>query len=133
MNSNGDFVLVFFPFPPATVSLSNRQPHRGDGEGDDYFTGGKGRKQNHIRKLHLCYSFTISHNDRQADRQTECFTFEPSFLSFLQFVVILESVLAKLSRYDEGTLFSSFLSFTVRTFPGFLSPFTHGSDFSRNK
>lgn len=30
-----------------------------------------------------------------------------------QFVVILESVLAKLSRYDEGTLFSSFLSFTV--------------------
>uniref|UniRef100_A0A9J7ZWS0 Ca2+-dependent activator protein for secretion a n=2 Tax=Cyprinus carpio TaxID=7962 RepID=A0A9J7ZWS0_CYPCA len=32
-----------------------------------------------------------------------------------KFVVILESVLAKLSRYDEGTLFSSFLSFTVRT------------------
>uniref|UniRef100_A0A8B9JUS7 Ca2+-dependent activator protein for secretion a n=1 Tax=Astyanax mexicanus TaxID=7994 RepID=A0A8B9JUS7_ASTMX len=31
-----------------------------------------------------------------------------------KFVVILESVLAKLSRYDEGTLFSSFLSFTVR-------------------
>jgi len=31
-----------------------------------------------------------------------------------QFVVILESVLAKISRYDEGTLFSSFLSFTVR-------------------
>uniref|UniRef100_A0A8C5HBJ5 Calcium-dependent secretion activator 1-like n=1 Tax=Gouania willdenowi TaxID=441366 RepID=A0A8C5HBJ5_GOUWI len=30
-----------------------------------------------------------------------------------KFVVILESVLAKLSRYDEGTLFSSFLSFTV--------------------
>ncbi|KAI4879219.1 hypothetical protein NFI96_024951 [Prochilodus magdalenae] len=29
-----------------------------------------------------------------------------------KFVVILESVLAKLSRYDEGTLFSSFLSFT---------------------
>jgi hypothetical protein len=25
----------------------------------------------------------------------------------------LEGVLAKLSRYDEGTLFSSFLSFTV--------------------
>ncbi len=37
------------------------------------------------------------------------------FISVLQFVVILESVLAKLSRYDEGTLFSSFLSFTVRT------------------
>uniref|UniRef100_A0A8C7IFS5 Ca2+-dependent activator protein for secretion a n=1 Tax=Oncorhynchus kisutch TaxID=8019 RepID=A0A8C7IFS5_ONCKI len=31
-----------------------------------------------------------------------------------KFVVILDSVLAKLSRYDEGTLFSSFLSFTVR-------------------
>lgn len=30
-----------------------------------------------------------------------------------QFVVILEGVLAKISRYDEGTLFSSFLSFTV--------------------
>uniref|UniRef100_A0A3P8WRW6 Ca2+-dependent activator protein for secretion a n=1 Tax=Cynoglossus semilaevis TaxID=244447 RepID=A0A3P8WRW6_CYNSE len=29
-----------------------------------------------------------------------------------EFVVILESVLVKLSRYDEGTLFSSFLSFT---------------------
>ncbi|KAM8914571.1 calcium-dependent secretion activator 1 isoform 2-T2 [Spinachia spinachia] len=31
-----------------------------------------------------------------------------------KFVVILESVLAKISRYDEGTLFSSFLSFTVK-------------------
>ncbi|XP_066554046.1 calcium-dependent secretion activator 1 isoform X12 [Amia ocellicauda] len=31
-----------------------------------------------------------------------------------KFVIILESVLAKLSRYDEGTLFSSFLSFTVK-------------------
>ncbi|XP_047202286.1 calcium-dependent secretion activator 1-like isoform X3 [Girardinichthys multiradiatus] len=31
-----------------------------------------------------------------------------------KFVVILESVLCKLSRYDEGTLFSSFLSFTVK-------------------
>lgn len=36
------------------------------------------------------------------------------FLRHVQFVVILESVLAKISRYDEGTLFSSFLSFTVR-------------------
>ncbi|KAI7807854.1 calcium-dependent secretion activator 1 isoform X6 [Triplophysa rosa] len=37
-------------------------------------------------------------------------------ISFLvaKFVVILESVLAKISRYDEGTLFSSFLSFTVK-------------------
>ncbi|XP_066519986.1 calcium-dependent secretion activator 1 isoform X5 [Hoplias malabaricus] len=31
-----------------------------------------------------------------------------------KFVVVLESVLAKISRYDEGTLFSSFLSFTVK-------------------
>ncbi|XP_068599058.1 calcium-dependent secretion activator 1 [Brachionichthys hirsutus] len=31
-----------------------------------------------------------------------------------KFVVILEGVLAKISRYDEGTLFSSFLSFTVK-------------------
>uniref|UniRef100_A0A803XV30 Calcium dependent secretion activator n=1 Tax=Meleagris gallopavo TaxID=9103 RepID=A0A803XV30_MELGA len=31
-----------------------------------------------------------------------------------EFVTILEGVLAKLSRYDEGTLFSSFLSFTVK-------------------
>uniref|UniRef100_A0A672PMW0 Calcium-dependent secretion activator 1-like n=1 Tax=Sinocyclocheilus grahami TaxID=75366 RepID=A0A672PMW0_SINGR len=31
-----------------------------------------------------------------------------------KFVVILESILAKISRYDEGTLFSSFLSFTVK-------------------
>ncbi|KAI3370027.1 hypothetical protein L3Q82_024812 [Scortum barcoo] len=31
-----------------------------------------------------------------------------------KFVAILEGVLAKISRYDEGTLFSSFLSFTVR-------------------
>ncbi|XP_028823101.1 calcium-dependent secretion activator 1 isoform X5 [Denticeps clupeoides] len=31
-----------------------------------------------------------------------------------KFVTILESVLAKISRYDEGTLFSSFLSFTVK-------------------
>ncbi|KAG8523867.1 Calcium-dependent secretion activator 1, partial [Galemys pyrenaicus] len=30
-----------------------------------------------------------------------------------KFVTILEGVLAKLSRYDEGTLFSSFLSFTA--------------------
>uniref|UniRef100_A0A8C5WDS8 Calcium-dependent secretion activator 1 n=1 Tax=Leptobrachium leishanense TaxID=445787 RepID=A0A8C5WDS8_9ANUR len=31
-----------------------------------------------------------------------------------EFVTILEGVLSKLSRYDEGTLFSSFLSFTVK-------------------
>ncbi|XP_026069178.1 calcium-dependent secretion activator 1-like isoform X12 [Carassius auratus] len=31
-----------------------------------------------------------------------------------KFVAILENLLAKISRYDEGTLFSSFLSFTVK-------------------
>ncbi|XP_035008708.2 calcium-dependent secretion activator 1 isoform X4 [Hippoglossus stenolepis] len=31
-----------------------------------------------------------------------------------KFVAILDGVLAKISRYDEGTLFSSFLSFTVK-------------------
>ncbi|XP_075430874.1 calcium-dependent secretion activator 1 isoform X23 [Ascaphus truei] len=31
-----------------------------------------------------------------------------------KFVTILEGILSKLSRYDEGTLFSSFLSFTVK-------------------
>ncbi|XP_060100805.1 calcium-dependent secretion activator 2 isoform X2 [Heteronotia binoei] len=31
-----------------------------------------------------------------------------------KFIAVLESVLAKLSRYDEGTLFSSILSFTVK-------------------
>ncbi|XP_078270693.1 calcium-dependent secretion activator 1 isoform X6 [Rhinoraja longicauda] len=31
-----------------------------------------------------------------------------------KFVTILEGALSKLSRYDEGTLFSSFLSFTVK-------------------
>ncbi|XP_056131101.1 calcium-dependent secretion activator 1 isoform X4 [Lampris incognitus] len=39
---------------------------------------------------------------------------EMTTLLVAKFVVILESVLAKLSRYDEGTLFSSFLSFTVK-------------------
>ena len=31
----------------------------------------------------------------------------------LQYVAVLDVVLSKLSRYDEGTLFSSLLSFTV--------------------
>ncbi|XP_076012795.1 calcium-dependent secretion activator 1 isoform X3 [Genypterus blacodes] len=35
-------------------------------------------------------------------------------LMVAKFVAILEGVLAKISRYDEGTLFSSFLSFTVK-------------------
>ncbi|XP_021424462.2 calcium-dependent secretion activator 1 isoform X5 [Oncorhynchus mykiss] len=35
-------------------------------------------------------------------------------LMVAKFVVILECLLAKISRYDEGTLFSSFMSFTVK-------------------
>ncbi|CDQ82673.1 unnamed protein product [Oncorhynchus mykiss] len=35
-------------------------------------------------------------------------------LMVAKFVVILEALLAKISRYDEGTLFSSFMSFTVK-------------------
>ncbi|XP_065810858.1 calcium-dependent secretion activator 1 isoform X6 [Labrus bergylta] len=35
-------------------------------------------------------------------------------LMVAKFVAILEGVLAKISRYDEGTLFSSFMSFTVK-------------------
>ncbi|XP_059415979.1 calcium-dependent secretion activator 1-like isoform X9 [Carassius carassius] len=35
-------------------------------------------------------------------------------LLVVKFVAILENLLAKISRYDEGTLFSSFLSFTVK-------------------
>ncbi|XP_023843122.1 calcium-dependent secretion activator 1 isoform X7 [Salvelinus sp. IW2-2015] len=35
-------------------------------------------------------------------------------LMVAKFVVILEGLLAKISRYDEGTLFSSFMSFTVK-------------------
>lgn len=46
-------------------------------------------------------------------------------LPVCQFVVILDSVLAKLSRYDEGTLFSSFLSFTVRTHSFSRSPLSY--------
>uniref|UniRef100_A0A8C7J6P6 Calcium-dependent secretion activator 1-like n=1 Tax=Oncorhynchus kisutch TaxID=8019 RepID=A0A8C7J6P6_ONCKI len=41
-------------------------------------------------------------------------------LMVAKFVVILEGLLAKISRYDEGTLFSSFMSFTVRQ--GFSKP-----------
>lgn len=52
------------------------------------------------------------------------------YISVLQFVVILESVLAKLSRYDEGTLFSSFLSFTVRKMSGLIYLKKHYKVFS---
>uniref|UniRef100_A0A8C5HB87 Calcium dependent secretion activator 2 n=1 Tax=Gouania willdenowi TaxID=441366 RepID=A0A8C5HB87_GOUWI len=41
----------------------------------------------------------------------QCDAFHP--LLFLQFAAVLDGVLSKLSRYDEGTLFSSILSFTV--------------------
>uniref|UniRef100_A0A3Q3W781 Uncharacterized protein n=1 Tax=Mola mola TaxID=94237 RepID=A0A3Q3W781_MOLML len=49
----------------------------------------------------------------QIDNLIEEMVKEMITLLVAKFVVILESVLAKLSRYDEGTLFSSFLSFTV--------------------
>uniref|UniRef100_A0A8C5NBF2 Calcium dependent secretion activator 2 n=1 Tax=Gouania willdenowi TaxID=441366 RepID=A0A8C5NBF2_GOUWI len=42
----------------------------------------------------------------------QCDAFHP--LLFLQFAAVLDGVLSKLSRYDEGTLFSSILSFTVK-------------------
>lgn len=41
-------------------------------------------------------------------------------INCLQFVAVLEGVLSKLSRYDEGTFFSSILSFTVSTQMSFL-------------
>uniref|UniRef100_A0A672NAS1 Calcium-dependent secretion activator 1 n=1 Tax=Sinocyclocheilus grahami TaxID=75366 RepID=A0A672NAS1_SINGR len=50
----------------------------------------------------------------QIDNLIEEMVKEMITLLVAKFVVILESVLAKLSRYDEGTLFSSFLSFTVK-------------------
>ncbi|XP_051930990.1 calcium-dependent secretion activator 1 isoform X18 [Hippocampus zosterae] len=50
----------------------------------------------------------------QIDNLIEETVKEMTTLLVAKFVVILESVLAKLSRYDEGTLFSSFLSFTVK-------------------
>uniref|UniRef100_A0A672FB99 Ca2+-dependent activator protein for secretion a n=1 Tax=Salarias fasciatus TaxID=181472 RepID=A0A672FB99_SALFA len=50
----------------------------------------------------------------QIDNLIEETVTEMITLLVAKFVVILESVLAKISRYDEGTLFSSFLSFTVK-------------------
>ncbi|XP_045561122.1 calcium-dependent secretion activator 1 isoform X8 [Salmo salar] len=53
-----------------------------------------------------------------------------------KFVVILESVLAKLSRYDEGTLFSSFLSFTkpgMDIADGYVTFVRHSQDMLRDK
>uniref|UniRef100_A0A9J7YZ91 Ca2+-dependent activator protein for secretion b n=1 Tax=Cyprinus carpio carpio TaxID=630221 RepID=A0A9J7YZ91_CYPCA len=53
-----------------------------------------------------------------------------------KFVVILESVLAKISRYDEGTLFSSFLSFTkpgMDVADGYVTFVRHSQDILRDK
>uniref|UniRef100_A0A674ENG9 Ca2+-dependent activator protein for secretion a n=1 Tax=Salmo trutta TaxID=8032 RepID=A0A674ENG9_SALTR len=53
-----------------------------------------------------------------------------------KFVVILDSVLAKLSRYDEGTLFSSFLSFTkpgMDVADGYVTFVRHSQDMLRDK
>ncbi|XP_066554034.1 calcium-dependent secretion activator 1 isoform X5 [Amia ocellicauda] len=53
-----------------------------------------------------------------------------------KFVIILESVLAKLSRYDEGTLFSSFLSFTkpgMDVADGYVTFVRHSQDILRDK
>ncbi|XP_029007955.1 calcium-dependent secretion activator 1 isoform X21 [Betta splendens] len=53
-----------------------------------------------------------------------------------KFVVILESVLAKISRYDEGTLFSSFLSFTkpgMDVADGYVTFVRHSQDMLREK
>ncbi|XP_078728601.1 calcium-dependent secretion activator 1-like isoform X4 [Lampetra fluviatilis] len=48
-------------------------------------------------------------------------------------VVVLEGILAKLSRYDEGTLFSSFLSFTVKAASKYVDVPVSASSPSRNK
>uniref|UniRef100_A0A669CS80 Ca2+-dependent activator protein for secretion b n=1 Tax=Oreochromis niloticus TaxID=8128 RepID=A0A669CS80_ORENI len=53
-----------------------------------------------------------------------------------KFVAILEGVLAKISRYDEGTLFSSFLSFTkpgMDVADGYVTFVRHSQDMLRDK
>uniref|UniRef100_A0A8C7YP64 Ca2+-dependent activator protein for secretion b n=1 Tax=Oryzias sinensis TaxID=183150 RepID=A0A8C7YP64_9TELE len=53
-----------------------------------------------------------------------------------KFVAILEGVLAKISRYDEGTLFSSFLSFTkpgMDVADGYVTFMRHSQDILRDK
>uniref|UniRef100_A0A8C2KLB6 Ca2+-dependent activator protein for secretion b n=1 Tax=Cyprinus carpio TaxID=7962 RepID=A0A8C2KLB6_CYPCA len=53
-----------------------------------------------------------------------------------KFVAILESLLAKISRYDEGTLFSSFLSFTkpgMDVADGYVTFVRHSQDILRDK
>uniref|UniRef100_A0A6Q2YYU7 Uncharacterized protein n=1 Tax=Esox lucius TaxID=8010 RepID=A0A6Q2YYU7_ESOLU len=64
-------------------------------------------------------------------------------LMVAKFVVILEGLLAKISRYDEGTLFSSFMSFTVRfglsdkpgmdVADGYVTCVRHSQDILRDK
>lgn len=58
----------------------------------------------------------VKKEEEKTNKQLHEFNFELCQLLsvFSQFVAILDGVLAKISRYDEGTLFSSFLSFTVR-------------------
>lgn len=56
----------------------------------------------------------VSSNAVLAHRLFHKLLVNPALSLVSQFVTILEGVLAKISRYDEGTLFSSFLSFTVR-------------------
>uniref|UniRef100_A0A3P8UMT5 Calcium dependent secretion activator n=1 Tax=Cynoglossus semilaevis TaxID=244447 RepID=A0A3P8UMT5_CYNSE len=53
-----------------------------------------------------------------------------------KFVAILDGVLAKISRYDEGTLFSSFLSFTkpgMDVADGYVTFVRHSQDMLRDK
>uniref|UniRef100_A0A8C7J8F9 Calcium-dependent secretion activator 1-like n=1 Tax=Oncorhynchus kisutch TaxID=8019 RepID=A0A8C7J8F9_ONCKI len=57
-------------------------------------------------------------------------------LMVAKFVVILEGLLAKISRYDEGTLFSSFMSFTkpgMDVADGYVTCVRHSQDILRDK
>ncbi|CAB1315298.1 unnamed protein product [Coregonus sp. 'balchen'] len=57
-------------------------------------------------------------------------------LMVAKFVVILEALLAKISRYDEGTLFSSFMSFTkpgMDVADGYVTCVRHSQDILRDK
>ncbi|XP_061543053.1 calcium-dependent secretion activator 1 isoform X13 [Phycodurus eques] len=72
----------------------------------------------------------------QIDNLIEEMVKEMITLLVAKFVVILESVLAKLSRYDEGTLFSSFLSFTkpgMDVADGYVTFVRHSQDMLREK
>ncbi|XP_061788643.1 calcium-dependent secretion activator 1 isoform X3 [Nerophis lumbriciformis] len=72
----------------------------------------------------------------QIDNLIEDTVKEMITLLVAKFVVILESVLAKLSRYDEGTLFSSFLSFTkpgMDVADGYVTCVRHSQDMLREK